>query len=55
MTHYQPRLNSALTAFSDGNTEALARPMTGSYHDVWMELHEDLLLALARQRTDEDE
>ncbi|MEU2001650.1 MarR family transcriptional regulator [Rhodococcus sp. NPDC019627] len=55
MRHYQPQFDSALAAFRSGDTGALARPMSGSYHDVWMELHEDLLLTLGRERTDADE
>lgn len=51
---YQPRFDRALGAYSDGDDTALARPMSGSYHDVWMELHEDLLVTLGRERTDED-
>jgi hypothetical protein len=35
---------------ADGDTAAFARPMSHSYHDVWMELHEDLLLTLGRER-----
>jgi predicted transcriptional regulator len=55
MQSYIPRFKIALNAFKDGETSALARPMSGSYHDVWMELHEDLLLILGRERTDADE
>ena len=31
---------------------SLTKPLTGSYHDVWMELHEDLLLTLGLARED---
>lgn len=55
MRAYEPRFKAALDAFQNGETSALARPMSGSYHDVWMELHEDLLLMLGRERTDADE
>ena len=41
--------------FRDGDDDALAKPLSGSYHDVWMELHEDLLATLGRERTDADE
>jgi hypothetical protein len=51
---YQARLAAALAAFGGGDNDALARPMTGSYHDVWMELHEDLLATLGRERTSDD-
>lgn len=51
---YRARFDRALAAYRDGDDGALARPMSGSYHDVWMELHEDLLVSLGRERTDED-
>ncbi len=51
---YRGRLAAALAAFQGGDGDALAKPMTGSYHDVWMELHEDLLATLSRARTDDD-
>lgn len=54
MAHYQPRFDEALARFGSGDSSALARPMSDSYHDVWMELYEDLLLTLGRARTDED-
>jgi hypothetical protein len=52
---YRARFGAALRSFRDGNDDALAKPMTGSYHDVWMELHEDLLATLGRERTASDE
>lgn len=55
MKFYEPRFKHALNAFQSGETSALARPMSGSYHDVWMELHEDLLLTLGLERSDADE
>lgn len=55
MKFYQPRFETALAAFRGGDASALARPMSGSYHDVWMELHEDLILSLGRVRSDHDE
>jgi hypothetical protein len=51
---YQQRLTAASGAFAGGDADALAKPMTGSYHDVWMELHEDLLATLGRDREPED-
>lgn len=47
---YGSRFDSAHVRFRSGDGDALARPLTGSYHDVWMELHEDLLLTLGRPR-----
>ncbi len=52
---YDRRLAAAVERLRAGQTEALARPMSNSFHDVWMELHEDLLVTLGRERTDEDE
>jgi hypothetical protein len=51
---YRTRLTAALHRYRGGDASALARPLSGSYHDVWMELHEDLLATLGRERTDED-
>ncbi len=53
--YYQPRFDRSLNAFRSGEGGALARPLSDSYHDIWMELHEDLLTTLARERTDADE
>jgi hypothetical protein len=55
MENYRARFTRAIEAFQQGETSALAKPMSGSYHDVWMELHEDLLLILGRERSDADE
>lgn len=54
MQSYEPRFKKALNAIQSGDSSALAKPMSGSYHDVWMELHEDLLLTLGRERSDAD-
>jgi DNA-binding MarR family transcriptional regulator len=51
---YQPRLRRALESFRSGDVAALARPLSESYHDVWMELHEDLLTTMGRTRSDAD-
>jgi len=53
-TPYGDRLDSAVTRFMGGETAALSRPLNRSYHDVWMELHEDLLLTLGRARGEAD-
>lgn len=55
MKTYQPRFDNGLEAFRNGDPDALAKPMSDSYHDVWMELHEDFLLTLGRGRSEEDE
>jgi hypothetical protein len=51
---YGDRLESAVNRFVSGDKAALSRPLNRSYHDVWMELHEDLLLTLGRHRSDAD-
>jgi len=52
---YVPRLVGALERIRSGDTAAFARPMANSYHDIWMELHQDLLLSLQRKRSARDE
>jgi DNA-binding Lrp family transcriptional regulator len=47
---YAGRLDDACGRFASGDDDALARPLARSYHDVWMELHEDYLATLSRQR-----
>ena len=51
---YSARLTSACGRVREGDRSAIARPLSGSYHDVWMELHQDLLLTLGRERGDAD-
>lgn len=51
---YLPRFRGALDRLRDGDTDAFTKPLSGSYHDVWMELHQDLLLALGRTRSAAD-
>jgi DNA-binding PadR family transcriptional regulator len=53
--HYRSRFATALERLRSGDDSAFARPMSDSYHDVWMELHEDLVTTLGRERTDADE
>ncbi|MGW5520565.1 MarR family transcriptional regulator [Nocardia africana] len=52
---YRARLSAALDRVRSGDNAAFARPMYNSYHDVWMELHQDLLLSLNRTRGEHDE
>ncbi|MCE6993958.1 hypothetical protein LZG04_03900 [Saccharothrix sp. S26] len=51
---YVPRFVGAYDRFSGGDATALLQPMRESYHDVWLELHEDLLILLDRQREEGD-
>lgn len=52
---YRTRLDGALERVRGGDTAAFARPMYDSYHDIWMELHQDLLLTVGRERGAGDE
>jgi DNA-binding MarR family transcriptional regulator len=54
-SRYQGRLDTALAKVQGGDTAAFARPMYDSYHDIWMELHQDLLLTAGRERGADDE
>jgi hypothetical protein len=51
---YARRLDHAATRFVNGEHAALAQPLARSYHDVWMELHEDFLVTLDRNRSAAD-
>jgi hypothetical protein len=51
---YAERFAAALERVRGGDQAAFARPMSHSYHDVWMELHQDLLLTLRRERDASD-
>jgi hypothetical protein len=51
---YARRLSAAERRFSAGDTSALTAPLCESYHDIWMELHQDLLLTLRLARGDGD-
>ena len=50
---YRPRLRDALRKVEDGEHDWLVSPRLDSYHTVWMQLHEDLLLALGIARGEE--
>jgi hypothetical protein len=41
---YGPRLARTCQSVVNGETKMFTGVMCGSYHDVWMELHEDLIL-----------
>ena len=47
---YEPALAAALARADAGDEAWVASPRCDSYHTVWMRLHEDLLLALGRER-----
>jgi hypothetical protein len=50
---YRGRLRSARRKVEEGDPAWLVSPRCDSYHTVWMQLHEDLLLALGIERGDE--
>jgi hypothetical protein len=51
---YPERLAAALDRLDDGDPAWLASPVLDSYHTVWMQLHQELLLCLGVSR-EEDE
>lgn len=50
---YAPRLEQTCQAVVGGDTKMFTGVMCGSYHDVWMELHEDLILTQGIDRAAE--
>ncbi len=53
MAPYAGRLVSTCQKVVAGETKMFTGVMCGSYHDVWMELHEDLILTQGIDRTAE--
>lgn len=51
--NYSPRLEAALGRLHGGQTNMFTGVMCNSYHDVWMELHEDLILSQGIDRAAE--
>jgi hypothetical protein len=54
LTPYAGRLDAAHRRLVDGDRDAFTRPLANSYHDVWMEMHEDLIATLKLARTAAD-
>lgn len=50
---YRGRLSEALARLFGGDPKAFTGVLCDSYHDVWMELHEDLILTLGIDRAAE--
>jgi hypothetical protein len=50
---YVPRLDRAHGHIVAGRTEWIAKPTVDSYHGIWFELHEHLLVTLGRERSTE--
>lgn len=50
---YSAKLQTALDHVHGGQTQWLSRPLIDSYHTVWFELHEELILAAGLTRESE--
>ena len=50
---YKERLRAARRRVEDGEQDWFASPRIDSYHTVWMQMHEDLLLAIGGDRSTE--
>lgn len=50
LSSYAPRLRHTAERVDAGERNLFTGVMCGSYHDVWMELHEDLILTLGIDR-----
>ena len=50
---YFARLERAATLIADGDHSYIASPRVDSYHTIWFEFHEDLILLAGRTRGDE--
>jgi hypothetical protein len=50
---HRARLRAAVQQVEAGETDWFTSPRIDSYHTVWMQLHEDLLLALGIERSSE--
>lgn len=50
---YRPRLKEALTRLENGERQWFSGLTCDSYHTVWWQLHEDLLIALGIARQDD--
>jgi len=50
---YEPRLSRAVTQVVAGDVQWFTAPGIDSFHTIWFELHEDLLITLGRRRIDE--
>lgn len=51
---YSAKLAAALDRVHAGDTQWLSRPLIDSYHTVWFELHEELILAAGKTREAQD-
>jgi hypothetical protein len=51
---YGPRLRDAMKKVESGDFDWFTKPLIDSYHSVWFELHEDLLVTLGIERSREE-
>ncbi len=49
---YSARLANSLDNIDNGTVEYFTDPRVDSYHNIWFELHEDLLCTLGRERSE---
>jgi hypothetical protein len=49
-SRYPRAFEAAWNSLAAGDLDAFTKPLSSSYHDTWMELHQDLLLAIGRCR-----
>ncbi|MCV7196186.1 MarR family transcriptional regulator [Mycobacterium angelicum] len=52
LSTYQAKLDAALGKVKSGDIAWLTRPLIDSYHTVWFELHEELILAAGLTRAE---
>jgi hypothetical protein len=53
LARYTDKLAAALAKVDDGDTTWFTRPIVDSYHTVWFELHEELIVASGLSRAEE--
>jgi hypothetical protein len=51
---YRPRLHAAFDRLRQGDADAFMGASCGSYYDIWMELHQDLMATLGVDRHSEE-
>ena len=53
LERYLARFSNALSELQSGDHSFLAAPLKDSYHTIWFEMHEELILLCGRNRADE--
>ena len=53
MARYAGRLDTAAAQVAAGEVKQFTGVMCGSFHDIWMELHEDLIVLQRIDRVEE--